>query len=357
MAVGLPLKTTYADGDVYSASDVNDTNGTINLTAAPYAAGKNKIINGAFNVWQRGTSAAVPSNTSAFLADRFFIFMLGTYSATQSQQTFTPGTAPVSGYESQYFWRNTISSITGTLDFNRFGQRIEDVRTFAGQTVTVSFWAKAGASASWTPKLFQEFGSGGSSTVVTNGTAVSITTSWTRFTQTFTVPSISGKTVGAGSMLSFIIDMPLTGAQTNDVWGVQVEQGSTATAFQTASGTIQGELALCQRYYYRQTGPQTLSMLSNAGWGSNSAQYVYSIFNTPVSMRSAPTSLDWANVTFGDGSNWFVPTTMVITTNYAGNNLNLLEIYYAAGGLVQFRPYWIRCNNNTAAYLGVSAEL
>ena len=31
MAVGWPTKTTYANGDVYSASDVNDTNGTINL--------------------------------------------------------------------------------------------------------------------------------------------------------------------------------------------------------------------------------------------------------------------------------------------------------------------------------------
>lgn len=31
MAVGLPLKTTYADGDVFSAADINDTNGTVNL--------------------------------------------------------------------------------------------------------------------------------------------------------------------------------------------------------------------------------------------------------------------------------------------------------------------------------------
>ena len=31
MAVGFPAKTTYANGDVFSASDINDTNGTINL--------------------------------------------------------------------------------------------------------------------------------------------------------------------------------------------------------------------------------------------------------------------------------------------------------------------------------------
>lgn len=31
MAVGFPTKVTYANGDVFSASDINDTNGTLNL--------------------------------------------------------------------------------------------------------------------------------------------------------------------------------------------------------------------------------------------------------------------------------------------------------------------------------------
>jgi hypothetical protein len=353
MAVGLPLKVTYADGDVYAASDVNDTNGTINITAAPYAAGKNKIINGAFNVWQRGTSAAVPSNTSAFLADRFFIFMLGTYSATQSQQTFTPGTAPVSGYESQYFWRNTISSITGTLDFNRFGQRIEDVRTFAGQTVTVSFWAKAGASASWTPKLFQEFGSGGSSTVVTNGTAVSITTSWTRFTQTFTVPSISGKTVGAGSMLSFIIDMPLTGAQTNDVWGVQVEQGSTATAFQTATGTIQGELSAAQRYYALIASGTELCISMGANYTATQAD---GFLPFPITMRTTPTLVATSGTGYyafirNGGSDAFNSLTLYAASLNGTQIYNSTEISGTAGHAGTFRT------QNASASVAVSAEL
>jgi hypothetical protein len=250
-----------------------------------FAAGKNKIINGDFGIWQRGTSAAIPANEFARLADRWYIFMNGTYSATQSQQTFTPGTAPVSGYEGQYFWRNTISSITGSLSLNRFGQKIEDARTLAGQTVTISFWAKAGANASWTPQLVQEFGSGGSGSVFISGAAVSVTTSWQRFTQTVSVPSVSGKTIGAGSSLTFIIDMPLSSAQTNDVWGVQVEAGSVATAFQTATGTIQGELAACQRYYQLSTGFALTKGSSSGGFSTNA----YDSHFWVTEMRTTPT--------------------------------------------------------------------
>jgi hypothetical protein len=264
------------------------TNAADTPAVIPYstyaAAGKNKILNGDFSVWQRGTSAAIPDGTFARLADRFHIYMSGTYSATQSQQTFTPGTAPVSGYEGQYFWRNTISSITGSLSLNRFGQKIEDVRTLAGQTVTVSFWAKAGANASWTPQLVQEFGTGGSTTVFASGSAVSVTTSWQRFSQTISVPSVSGKTIGAGNCLTFIIDMPQTGAQTNDIWGVQVEAGSTVTAFQTATGNPASELAACQRYYQVAT--------RNDGWGTGGCIST-SQANAPIyffnEMRTAPT--------------------------------------------------------------------
>lgn len=251
---------------------------------ANFAAGKNKIINGAFDVWQRGTSFALSDGAVTYTTDRFYSFLSGTFSATVSRQAFTAGTAPAAPYEGQYFWRNTISSITGTLGFNRFGQRIEDVRTLANQAVTISFWAKAGANASWTPQLVQDFGSGGSSAVFTSGTAISVTTSWQRFSQTITLPSISGKTIGTGSNLTFIIDQPTTGAQTNDVWGVQVEAGSVATSFQTATGTIQGELAACQRYYEKSydtttapgtsTGAGSLYLTQSSDAGANSAAVI-----------------------------------------------------------------------------------
>ena len=252
MAVGFPAKTTYANGDVFSASDINDTNGTLNLVSgAQFAAGKNKIINGAFNNWQRGTSFASAAD-STYFADRFITnWSAGGATNTFSRQTFTPGTAPVSGYEGTYFARCAATGATGTTQIG-LGQRVEDVRTLAGQAVTFSFWAKGDSARTLSYYIQQNFGSGGSSTVNASGTIGAITTSWARYSVTVTLGAMTGKTIGTGSYLQWdIFAASQTGAPNIDIWGVQLEAGSVATAFQTATGTIQGELAACQRYYQK----------------------------------------------------------------------------------------------------------
>jgi hypothetical protein len=258
MAVGFPTKVTYANGDVFSASDINDTNGTINLlgSSVAYAAGKNKIYNSDFSVWQRGTSFT--PTTGSFTADRWKNFFDGTGSTrTYSQQTFTPGAAPVAGYEGTYFLRLNQSVAGTTATFNELDYQVEDVRTLAGQTATISFWAKAAAT-TVLPSLVvrQVFGSGGSPSALVNTTVtsnISLTTSWVRYSFSLAIPSISGKTIGTtafSSYLQLIWGLPLNATFTVDIWGVQLEQGSTATAFQTASGAgYGGELALCQRYF------------------------------------------------------------------------------------------------------------
>lgn len=301
MAVGLPLKTTYADGDVYSASDVNDTNGTINTTAAPYAAGKNKIINGDFFVNQRGFTSTTADNTFTF--DRWRTFKGGGGTSTYSAQTFTPGTAPVAGYEGKNFAQLITASQSAAGDYSLYVTLMEGVRTFAGQTATISFWAKA---ASGTPKIAAEmsqfFGTTGSPSadVNTPAGAVTISTSWARYSITVAVPSISGKTLGtsgndylglffwfsAGS--TFNTRASSIGNQNNtfQIWGVQVEAGSTATAFQTATGTIQGELAACQRYY---------QAWSYYGTGTRFNNIMYTPMTFVVPMRIAPTMAKVAN--------------------------------------------------------------
>jgi hypothetical protein len=279
MAVGLPAKTTYADGDVFSASDINDTNGTLNLVGQTtyFYAGKIKIINGDFEIWQRGTSFT----TSVYTADRWRLFLGNTLTA--SRETFTPGTAPVAGYEGEYFYRMARST-SASADY--LAQFIEDVRTFAGQTVTLSFWAKADAACTLQTFYDQNFGSGGSTQVSTSAVDTAITTSWARYTVTTTLGAMTGKTIGSSSYLSAVFVIPsAAGNRTVDLWGVQLEAGSTATAFQTATGTIQGELAACQRYYYLHTSGDGFDIAG--GWYYSSTSVRTSV-KFPVAMRIAP---------------------------------------------------------------------
>lgn len=225
-----------------------------------FYAGKNKMINGDFRINQRNFT----SNTAggSFNFDRWFQDNDGG-TVTCTPQTFTPGTAPVAGYEGSTFLRQVVASQSTTAQYAQIRQKVEGVRTFAGQTVTLSFWAKA---ASGTPKIapmFQQDFGGGSANVNTVGSSVTLSTTWARYSVTVSIPSLSGKTIGtsnadflsitlwtsAGSTYNSLTNSLGLQNNTFDIWGVQLEAGSTATEFQTASGSIGGELNLCQRYY------------------------------------------------------------------------------------------------------------
>jgi len=247
-------------------------------------AGKNKIINGDFGIWQRGTTFT-NLTAGAYSADRWIV-QTSNNTIDVSRSTFTPGTAPVAGYESSFF---ATLGIDATDTDARFSQRIEDVRTFAGQTITVSFYAKSTITTDAIRfiRLNQTFGSGGSAAVVTQTSAITLTSSWARYSVTVAVPSIAGKTIGTSSFLSIGIDAKVSTAQTLDLWGVQVEYGSKATPFQTASGgSPQQELAMCQRYYYLHASGNTVPICTT---GNYSTTLAIGWLGLPVTMRTAPT--------------------------------------------------------------------
>ena len=266
---------------------------------APFVAGKNKIINGDFYINQRSFTSTTSSLTYTF--DRWQTATSGG-TATYSAQTFTTGQAPVAGYEGKNFTRIVTTGQSGSTNFTGFQQKIEDVRTLAGQTATISFWAKA---ASGTPIISivteQYFGTGGSpsSIVTTLVGQVTLSTSWVRYSVTGTVPSISGKTIGSAGDNALLIEFYVSvgtgltaygtqGLQSNtfDIWGVQVEAGSVATPFTTATGTFQGELAACQRYAWV-ADLSTVSVVSGAGFTTSAAAFTIPF---PVPMRTAPSA-------------------------------------------------------------------
>lgn len=333
-------------------------------------AGKNKIINGDFGINQRGFTTTTTNNTYGF--DRWrFLYNTGT--VTYSAQTFTAGAAPVAGYESINFARLVTSGQSASDAYAFLLQPIEDVRTFAGNTVTVSFWAKANTG---TPKiaveLEQNFGSGvgASSSVQTYAGQVTLSTSWARYSVTAAVPSVSGKTITVASYLSlnlwtsagtsFNSRTGSLGIQSNtfDFWGVQVEYGSKATPFQTASGgSPQAELAMCQRYYWRFNAS---SVFATVGVGTaTSSTIVAATVYHPVPMRTTVSAIDGSgnsNFRLHDWVTGYTQTAASIETAVIDIYKTTINVTVASG-LTQFRYYYYGANNTTSAYLGFSAEL
>jgi hypothetical protein len=351
------------------ARDVADVQDNLGGAVPPFVAGKSKIINGDFGVNQRAFTSTTTNATYGF--DRWR-FVNTEATCTYSAQTFTLGTAPVAGYEGKNFSRLVTSGQTAVGTISLIQQRIESVRTFAGQTVTVSLWAKAGTG---TPNiavyLSQNFGTGGSPSSSVNAitTKQAITTSWARYSFTFSVASISGKTLGtdgndhisvnlvtsAGSVYATETDSLGIQSATIDFWGVQVEAGSTATPFQTATGTIQGELAACQRYFFRLDSSSNVFSVFSSGHFNTTTNF-RAILPFPITMRVTPTfSFSNMNLFAGNGSAYYgcsagTPSASSITRNAAVIDSAVVGATAGQGGMLV-------ANNSTAAFIEGSAEL
>lgn len=325
-------------------------------------AGKNKIINGDFGIWQRGTSQSVTSNAPAYgSADRWAFSRNGTEATgtnTISRETFTVGQTDVPNNPTYYCrWTTTTLGTSQTrIDVNQY---VENVSSFAGQTVTLSFYVKSSGTFAISTFLEQNFGSGGSTTVTTTAGTGNTSTSWQRFTTTVAIPSITGKTVGASNYLRILIRVssPTAGA-TFDFANAQLEYGSKATPFQTASGgSPQAELAMCQRYYWRATVDGAGDRF---GYGSNISTTDAQIMTQfPVQMRTVPTALETTG-TAGDYSvvepGGVTPVCTAAPTFLNATNWSALTTLTTGGTLTAFRPSAGR-SSSANAYLGWSAEL
>jgi hypothetical protein len=334
---------------------VADSTTTTGLRYAQnFAAGKNKILNSDFSVWQRGTTFSNPI-TEAYTADRWQIQHDGTGATrTISQQTFTPGAAPVAGYEGQYFYRYAVNTVGTGNTFQQFSQKIEDVRTFAGQTVTLSFWAKADASRTVTLLYRTDYGTGGSSPNQFSVGSVTLTTSWVRYSITYAVPSVSGLTIGANSYGQWNFRPTAATAQTIDIWGVQIEANSVASAFQTATGSVQGELAACQRYFWRQNAGTDFTQY---GMGMATTTSVYrGQITLPVTMRIIPTSLSFVTLEISDYTTGFASGTFTLDTALSSNSIAAINYTHPSAALTQFRMMFMK-TTTSGGFISLSAEL
>jgi hypothetical protein len=341
-----------ATTDTYTQSAVNNA---FQANTNNFAAGKNKIINGDFGVWQRGSSFT-PTTGQVYTTDRFLTLRDGTgATVTVSRQTFIPnaGGNPTNAVNGRNYFYRQAQSVAGTGGtYNLMEQRIEGA-VLAGQTVTFSFWAKAAASLTL-PQIDYEYTIGGTNVSANVTSNISITTSWARYSYTFTMPTYSGYTPdNTSDFFGIRLWYPSNTTFTFDTWGWQLEAGSNATAFQTATGTIQGELAACQRYYVRFSTSDAYAGYSiGTASQTNTMDFIMSL---PVTLRVNPTALDYSNIGASDGANAILSGgTFAIPSATNGNDKPFVR--YTKTGATQFRPYYI-INNAGAGYIGFSAEL
>jgi hypothetical protein len=240
-----PTRALEVAGDLVVSGTVSGGNPTMF---------KNRIINGNFDIWQRGTSFTNQA-PGTYTTDRFCNNWDGTGATrTISRQSFTPGQTDVPG-NPLYFYRfaQTVAG-SGGLYNNCLIQHIEGVQTFAGQPIVVSFWARAFVGTVFIMSAMRQvFGTSGSADVDFSPTSQQtyvLTSNWQRYTFQYFVPSINGKTIGtAGDYLALYNYVNVNLIETIDITGVQLEKGTVATPFEVRPFAT--ELALCQRYYQK----------------------------------------------------------------------------------------------------------
>lgn len=328
-----------------------------NAKGLPDTGGPNYIINGAFDIWQRGTSFTGAAARQYF-ADRFVVG--GSTVNTITRQTDVPDNFVYSSKFQRTAASTDVTSIAVTHNFETTGIEL------AGKTATVSFYAKAGAdfsassivvqfrSTSVAPSSVSYFGNGimRSTNADYNAplnTSFVPTTSWVRYSFTFTLSDLANG-------LQFVLEAVPTGTAGADdsfyITGVQLEAGSVATPFRRNANSIQGELAACQRYYYRAVTSASAYNVFAAG-GADSTTFAIMNFTLPTEQRAIPTVASAG--TFGvraAGS-----TRAVSSISTSNNSAQRVQLQVTTSSLTAGHGVTLRADNDATAYIEFSAEL
>lgn len=231
---------------------------------------RNKIINGGFDIWQRGTSF---TTNDVYSSDRWVTVVSGTCTHARESSDIPDG--------SQYVHRWTTGAESSFGQIRQFIETAEVIK-LRGQTMTVSCLVKCSAGFSGNANFEIRSSTATDTKVGFNGSDVGgvgtlgqvISSGWTRITRTFTVPA---------NAVGLYVGIVPTVVQSSGVWlstaQVQLETGPVATPFEVRP--VGTELALCQRYY------------AIIGAGSpglfNSTTTARFAVRFPTSMRIAPT--------------------------------------------------------------------
>jgi hypothetical protein len=266
---------------------------------------RNQWLNGNLTVSQRFPSDVTASagrimsslasslGTSFYILDRIYQSFTGTLPTWNTSRQRHPLGTVLGNDSPEFFMRHAITGTAGTTGLF-WGQRIESLRKSAGKTMVFSFWGRStSAPRTLTMTVDQRFGTGGSPSgaVTVTTQTFSLTSTWTRFSKTFTVPPLSGKTLGTTpntDFLDFNFSLPVA-LDSYDFWGFDFREG-TVVPDRVEDMGLEFETYRCQRYF--RLIPIQISFLNAvSGLSGNSRQ------SGPLvpAMRAAPRSQLSAN--------------------------------------------------------------
>jgi hypothetical protein len=344
------------------ARDIADVQDNLGGAIAPYVSGKNIVINGGMDIWQRGTTFSFAGvGAGGYTADRWNSTANGTnINFTTTQDTSVP--TPVFSYSLKT--TQTSSAATGVTEYGlRYRIEQQSAQILTGQYATVSFWYRSSQTGSHYVRTATISGTGATDNAVTFNVPTANTWQLVKFT-TSTFLNITAWT-GTPNSWGAYIDLGFTGAiggqgstipanayfQTT---GVQLEIGNAATPFSRAGGSIGGELALCQRYYvrYPQSGAQDMDY--GIGLFTTTTLFKQTI-PLAVTMRTSPTILDASGLRVFDpvsGTNY--TTASSIGSTNSTPNVALITWANPTGVFTVGRSGYY---NTASGYIGLSAEL
>jgi hypothetical protein len=322
------------------------------------AAGRNFFTNGAFDCWQRGTSFSV-TNSATYTTDRWQTISLVNAGTLSRQTTGDTTNLPFIQYCTRVQRPN---GNTGTNDYY-LSQTLETANSIplAGKTVTLSFYARKGAnysaSGSTLSSLFyggtgtdQNYWSGFTGSTSINNTSHTLTTTWQRFSVTFSV----GSTYTQLALVFGFTPVGTAGAADYfEVTGVQLEVGSVATQFTRQGGTIQGELAACMRYYQQWGGTSTFGEANGQFYSSSAARLTRYL---PAPMRTNSQTVTFPSGTY---TNWIEEVGVAQRTPTAFNlsGTGFAHITFTATGMTSATVNQQAQYGVPAGAITISAEL
>lgn len=312
-----------------------------------YGLYRQALINGDFDRWIRGTSFTA----TGYTADRWRLIVSSGATITVTREAFVTGQTVVPN-EPTYCLQFAISIVGSGTSF--LNQRIEDVKSFAGQRIYYSFYAKT-ISGTYYMSVYagQNFGSSGSSAVSTDSKTHKITGVWNRYEGFIDVPSILGKTTGVNSYLELVFRFPTSsGVGTIQLSQAQVNVGGRSLPFNRRHEAE--ELMLCERYAIAYTSSGTNNPIGN-GFAISTTQARIQL-HFPTSMRTLPSLIaipgEWQ---LSDGvTTTDVTAISIIAAQNSDKTVTLLVS--VASGLTQFRPYHLIADGTANRILIFDAE-